>query len=82
MGGKEEEINDWFSIVREESGELTRAAKVIDEWLMEKIAKEIGRTVVRWKARVLVWYKWRIKFMRWRLEKWIPGIMKECEIDV
>ena len=82
IGGREEKINEWFSIVREESGELTRAAKVIDEWLVEKIGKEIDRTVVRWKARVLIWYEWRIKFMRWRREKWIPGIMRECEIEV
>ena len=82
MGGTEERINGWFSVARENSGELTRAAKVIDEWLMEQIGREISRGVVRWKARVLVWYKWRVKFMRWRLEKWIPGILKECEIDV
>ena len=82
MGGTEEKINEWFSVVREKSGGMTRAVKVIDEWLMEKIGKEIGKGVVRWKTRVLVWYKWRVKFMRWRLEKWVPGIMKECEIDV
>ena len=81
MGGKEEKINEWFSVVSESSGELTRAAKVIDEWLMEKIGIELNKGVVRWKAKVLVWYKWRVKFMRWRLEKWIPGIMRECEID-
>ena len=39
MGGVEEKINEWFSVVREKSGGMTRAAKVIDEWLMEKIPR-------------------------------------------
>ena len=82
MGGTEEKINDWFSIVRENSGSLTKAVKVIDGWLMEQIGKEITKKVVRWKTRVLIWYKWRVRFMRWRLERWIPGIMRECEIDI
>ena len=59
---------------------MTMVAKVIDGWIIREVSKEIKRKVIRWKVRMSVWYKWRFKFMRWRQERWIPGILSECDI--
>ena len=62
--------------------ELTAFAKLIDNILIEIVKHELRRKKVRWMKRITYLYFWRIRMMRWRREKWVPGVVSEMRIEL
>ena len=62
---------------------LTSLCKVVDIWLTNKIEKELSKNMnIRWKEYLCVLWSYRLRFMKWRTEKWLYGIFKECKFVI
>jgi hypothetical protein len=61
---------------------LCKVAKLVDKVLVSCVKAELEGKTVRWKERIgrLIWQ--RIRFIRWREEKWLGGILAECEYNL
>ena len=64
------------------SKDLTGFAKLIDGVLMTMVRSELKRKQVRWLKRMSYLYYWRVMFLRWRREKWLPGLVSEMRMEL
>ena len=62
--------------------ELTAYAKLIDKMLVDVVRFELKRKSVRWMKRMTYLYYWRVRMMRWRRERWLPGVMSEMRLEL
>ena len=61
---------------------LTGYAKLIDDVLIRVARHELGRKNVRWLKRMTYIYYWKMMMLRWRREKWLPGIVCEMRLEL